>query len=830
MDQQKIDAYNQKRQDEYKHNQVLQSLHDLLLATVVSKDPRLHDVAKNLGDFLQQIADATENFNGSALQLLPLANQELAESVKELALKVEDLKPQDLAPQFDKLAKKLNQKPIVNLPEPKLDTKPLEKLIAEVKQALIDNKIDIPETDLKKVEDGLKSVRDAVTGLRFPVSNYVLPFRDYVGKDTQAQLDSEGKLPVSVTGLTLEASDIEIGAVEIKDGSSDNRASVSSAGELKVLDSNSAAVAASLSVVDDWDESDRAKVNLIVGQAGIAGGTGVDGATVPRVTLATNVGLPAGSSILGKVGIDQTTPGTTNLVALTPETTKVIGVTRTADGSGNLLTTNSTTYTAKFALDGNLLGTLGTAFSTAGKIDVKAADGDIFVRQATAANLNATVVGNIASGSADSGNPVKVGGVYNSTPPTLTNGQRGDIQLDTRGGLQIVVTDKDGTGGAVVGSQGTNIVTNVNGLQTRSTMYGQFDDVSPGALTEDRLGIPRMSANRNSYITIRDAAGNERGANVDANSNLQVGQATASNLNMTEASAASILTSAQLIDDMIHTDDTSTHATGTSKGALIMGAATPTDTAVNTNDIGAVGMTNNRELYVSLRDIAGASAVTGSGNATGALRVEIANNGTGLVGLNAGTNGIGKLTANSGVDIGDVDVTSVVAGTGATNLGKAEDAGHSSGDTGVYNLGVRNDTPNTALTNTDADYASLTTDRVGGIRTALYETDFAVLGTNHVKKYYTSTGAVTDGIVWSPAAGKRWYVTDIFINVSAAATVTLEDDKAGGDEAVWKAELAANSGWSHSFATPLFSGEDAADLLITTNTGNVYVCITGYEI
>jgi hypothetical protein len=43
---------------------------------------------------------------------------------------------------------------------------------------------------------------------------------------------------------------------------------------------------ASLAVVDDWDESDRAKVNPIVGQAGIAAGKGAVGATVPRVTVA----------------------------------------------------------------------------------------------------------------------------------------------------------------------------------------------------------------------------------------------------------------------------------------------------------------------------------------------------------------------------------------------------------------------------------------------------------------------------------------------------------------------------------------------------------------
>lgn len=63
---------------------------------------------------------------------------------------------------------------------------------------------------------------------------------------------------------------------------------------------------ASLSVLDDWDESDRAKVNLIVGQAGIAAGTGVDGVTVPRVSLATNVALPAGTNLLGIVQTKET--------------------------------------------------------------------------------------------------------------------------------------------------------------------------------------------------------------------------------------------------------------------------------------------------------------------------------------------------------------------------------------------------------------------------------------------------------------------------------------------------------------------------------------------
>ena len=48
------------------------------------------------------------------------------------------------------------------------------------------------------------------------------------------------------------------------------------------------AIAASASVLDDWDESDRAKVNPIVGQAGVAAGSGAISATTQRVALATD--------------------------------------------------------------------------------------------------------------------------------------------------------------------------------------------------------------------------------------------------------------------------------------------------------------------------------------------------------------------------------------------------------------------------------------------------------------------------------------------------------------------------------------------------------------
>lgn len=121
-----------------------------------------------------------------------------------------------------------------------------------------------------------------------------------------------------------------------------------------------------------------------------------------------------------------------------------------------------------------------------------------------------------------------------------------------------------------------------------------------------------------------------------------------------------------------------------------------------------------------------------------------------------------------------------------------------------------------------------------GVDVAAFRADPSKLATTddaeYTRKYYTNAGAVTDGIVWSPASGKRWYVTDLIINTSAAAVVTLEDDKAGGDDPVLKLDLAANGGMVANFKTPLASGEDAADLIITTSAGNIYVTAIGYEV
>lgn len=53
------------------------------------------------------------------------------------------------------------------------------------------------------------------------------------------------------------------------------------------------------------------------------------------------------------------------------------------------------------------------------------------------------VAGNVAAASADSGNPLKIGGKLNTTMPTYTDGQRGDAQIGVRGALKVQVMVAD---------------------------------------------------------------------------------------------------------------------------------------------------------------------------------------------------------------------------------------------------------------------------------------------------------------------------------------------------------------------------------------------------
>lgn len=193
-----------------------------------------------------------------------------------------------------------------------------------------------------------------------------------------------------------------------------------------------------------------------------------------------------------------------------------------------------------------------------------------------------------------------------------------------------------------------------------------------------------------------------------------------------------------------YTEDAAAAANPTGT-ALIMVRDDSLSGSVTTTDgdnIAARG-NNKGELYVKHTD---AIPITDN---SGSITVDNAGTFAVQATLQSGTNGIGKLTSNSGVTIGAVEiaaaqtlgtvstitnvvhvddnsssltvdnggtfavqVTSTVPGTGSNNLGKAEDAAHASGDTGVMALSVRKDTA-AATADTDGDYQPLITDSTG---------------------------------------------------------------------------------------------------------------------
>ena len=88
----------------------------------------------------------------------------------------------------------------------------------------------------------------------------------------------------------------------------------------------------------------------------------------------------------------------------------------------------------------------------------------------------------------------------------------------------------------------------------------------------------------------------------------------------------------------------------------------------------------------------------------------------------------------------NVDVLSVIPGVGATNLGKAEDAAHTSGDTGVMGLAVRQDAA--AALGANGDYMPLIVDEDGKLWVRL-DSDIEI-GAVELKDATTAQRAIID--------------------------------------------------------------------------------------
>lgn len=163
----------------------------------------------------------------------------------------------------------------------------------------------------------------------------------------------------------------------------------------------------------------------------------------------------------------------------------------------------------------------------------------------------------------------------------------------------------------------------------------------------------------------------------------------------------------------------------------------------------------------------------------------------------------------------------------ATNLLKLEDAGHSSGDAGVQDLGVLNTTFFFARAGTQGDYVPFQMDTDG--RLAI--NPFGAQVTDFISGCSSAITTNTTGTVISADADERFYITSWdCTNTGAAATRVVLEDADGNDLA--NTMLAATTGASfQSYPTPvrLAAVNKALQINVITTGSSTICCARGFK-
>jgi hypothetical protein len=382
------------------------------------------------------------------------------------------------------------------------------------------------------------------------------------------------------------------------------------------------AIAASLALLDNAIPSGNELQVDVVG-ALPAGTNNIGDVDIASIT--------AGDNVIGRVKLSDGTD-VADILDLTNSNPLTVAI---VDGDGSQITSfgGGTQYTEDAAAAANPVGTVPILIRKDTPAGVTTTDGDNVAQRGTdygaayvqvvdsSGNFVDSFGGSGGTAAADDadftatstqGTPAM--GVYESTPSSVTDGDMGIVGITQTRALRTAV-------------EGTVAVSNSGLTELAAAINGSSQmDVNIAA---NGIGLA-TSAKQDTII-----------GHVDGIEGL---------LGTIDTDTGNIVTSVQLLDDTVATLGTDTYTETTTKGLIIGAVRRDADTTLvnTTNEIGPLQM-----------DAAGRLKVEAFSGET--LPVSLAS----LPALAAGTNGIGKLTANSGVDIGDVDVTSISAGTNA---------------------------------------------------------------------------------------------------------------------------------------------------------------------
>lgn len=643
---------------------------------------------------------------------------------------------------------------------------------------------------------------------------------------------------------------------------------------------NLAAAAASLSVLDDWDESDRAKVNPIAGQVGVQGGSGVVGALTQRVVLATDVALPTGANAIGKLAANDGV----DIGDVTINNASGGSAVNIQDG-GNSIT-----------VDGTITATIAAGAATIAKAeDSASADADVgvpalAVRKATPANTSGTdgdyeflqmsagrlwasatidaalPAGANAIGKLAANNAVDIGDVTinNASGASAVNIQDGgnSITVDGTVGITGNVQVDQGGGGSqfdpwfVQLSDGTNLGSLTSAGETLVTINAGAANISKNedaASANADVGVPAMAIRKGTPANTSGTDGDYEMLQMSAGRLWVDG----SGINLTVINAGTFAvqaaqsgtwtvqpgntanTTAWLVTGTggtfpitdsggsITVDNGGTFAVQSTIAAGATNIAKAEDVASADADVGVPAMAIRKATpantsgtdgdYEMLQMSAGRLWVDGSG-----VTLTVASHAV----TNAGTFAVqAAITAASGsISSGAFASGSIAAGAvaaGATSFVKLEDVASADADAGVACLAVRKATPaNTSGTDGDYEFLQMSAGRLW--TSAVIDTALPA-GTNAIGKLSANSG-VTIGAVEIAAAQTLTTVTTVS---TVTAVTAITNALPAGTNTIGGVTPRPTSSSSDA-PTRAVSTAYEASRVIKASAGNLYT-ITGYN-
>ena len=460
------------------------------------------------------------------------------------------------------------------------------------------------------------------------------------------------------------------------------------------------------------NDASSAVIGHVINDSGsttaVTGTVTTSGTATVNINSGQNVGLSAGSNLIGKVSIDQTTPGTTNLVALgANQSVNVAQFNGVAPLMGNGVSGTGVQRVAIISDNtpfhvihdsGSTTAITGTV-TTSGTSTVNINSGQQITANA-GTNLNTSALALSATQTDGTQKSIARGGAKGTTTAadiTSTasgaNHQLIDIGIYDGSGNQITSFGGSGTQYADGAAKGTStgtlmMVDDGTNIQSAAGTTGGVLKVDLSATTANSTAIKTDGSAVTQPVSIASIVSTSGTSTVNINSGQVVGLAAGAQVIghvINDAGSAVIghvindSGSTTVVTGTVTTSGTSTvninagqsitanAGTNLNTSALALDSTVAKDSSLSTINTSVNGLLKPASTLAAVTSITNAVTVTqgtgtnlhavidsGSVTTSGTATVNI-NSGQ-SVGLAAGTNGIGKLTANSGVTIGAVEI------------------------------------------------------------------------------------------------------------------------------------------------------------------------------